>query len=481
MKRIIIIGGGITGLSAAHRLLELAAEKNLPIEVMLLEAGDQLGGVIRTVKRDGYLCEAGPENFVTNKPGGMALCRRLGLTEQILPTNDAFRRALIVHRNRLLPIPEGFLLLAPTKIWPMVVTPLFSWPGKLRMALEYFLPARKVVGEDESLASFVIRRFGREALDRAVQPLIGGIYTADPQMLSLRATMPMFLDMEQKHGSVIRAMRKQSRSRLSGSPATSGAGSGARYSLFVTLRDGMDTLPRELARRIGAPNIRTGARVATVRQQEGRWLVRLDSDEALAADAVIITGPSRAAAAMLRQLDDDLASRLADVPYATSAVAHLAYRRTDVPHPLDAFGYVVPAIENRQVMAVSFTSVKYERRAPDGFVLLRAFLGGAMNPQIMQRDDAGLIDAAREDFRDLLHITAAPEMTMVHRWPDSMPQYRVGHLAAVAAIRKKAAEYPGLDLAGNGFEGVGIPDCIAAGEQAAQRMVDTMGKWPSAQ
>ena len=467
-KRIVVVGGGITGLSAAHRLIELSQAKGAALDLTLLEAGQRLGGVIDTVEQDGFLCEAGPENFVTNKPWGLALCRRLGLADQILPTNDAHRRALIVRRGRLLPIPEGFLLLAPTKIWPMALTPLFSLRGKLRMALEWFLPAKRGL-EDESLASFVTRRFGREALERAVQPLIGGIYTADPALLSLRATMPMFLEMEAQHGSVIRAMRRQAKAGAPGS----GRSSGARYSLFVTMRNGMRTLVAELAGRIGTERIRRQTCVTSLTRsaEGGCWSVHLSDGTALAADGVVVAGPARAAADVLRQLDDGLASQLASVSYATSGVVHLGYRRQQVRHKLDAFGFVVPAIEQRNVMAASFSSVKFDGRAPAGWVLLRAFVGGAMNRQIMALDDAGLIAATRHDLAELLGITAEPGMTLVHRWPDSMPQYAVGHLELIEAVRQRVATHPGLELAGNGFEGVGIPDCIHGGEQAAERLV----------
>lgn len=471
-KRITIIGGGITGLSAAHRLVELVQEKGLALDVTLLEAGDRLGGVIHTVEQDGFLCEAGPENFVTNKPWGLALCRRLGLEDQIQPTNDAHRRALIVRRGRLLPIPEGFLLLAPTKIWPMALTPLFSLRGKMRMALEWFLPAAKRSSDDESLASFVTRRFGREALDRAVQPLIGGIYTADPAMLSLRATMPMFLEMEAKHGSVIRAMRRQAKAGAPGS----GRSSGARYSLFVTLRSGLRTLVAELTSRIGSERIRQRTAVTSVaRTADGEsWSIRLADGSELESDGVIVAGPARSAADILHELDDTLAGELGEISYATSGVVHLGYRREQVPHKLDAFGFVVPAIEKRNVMATSFSSVKFDGRAPAGWVLLRAFVGGAMNRQIMTNDDAGLVAATRHDLAELLGITAEPGMTMVHRWPDSMPQYAVGHLERVETMRQRLAGHAGLELAGNGFEGVGIPDCINAGEQAAERVAEQL-------
>ena len=468
-KRIVVIGGGITGLSAAHRLVELAQETGRAIDLTLVEASDRLGGVIHTVERDGFLCEAGPENFVTNKPWGMALCRRLGLEEQVLATNDAHRRALVVRKGRLLPIPEGFLLLAPTKVWPMAFSSLFSPLGKLRMAMEYFLPAKRGV-EDETLASFVTRRFGREALDRIIQPLIGGIYTADPKMLSLRATMPMFLDMEAKYGSVIRAMRTAAKANAKGA----GRGSGARYSLFVTLRNGMRTLIDELIRRLESARIVLGTRATTLaRVDNGKgWSAGLADGSSIEADAVIVAGPAHVAADLVRPVDEALATGLRSVQYATSGVVHLTYRRDEVPHKLDAFGFVVPAIENRNLVAGSFSSVKFDGRAPEGHVLMRAFVGGAMNRQLMERDDGEIVSACRSDLGDLLGITAAPSLTMVHRWPDSMPQYAVGHLDGIDAMRRRLAGLPGLELAGNGFEGVGIPDCINSGQRAAQSILE---------
>lgn len=470
-KRVVVVGGGITGLAAAHRLCELAAEQEQTLDLTILEAGDQPGGVIHTVRQDGFLCEAGPDNFVTNKPWALSLCRRLGLEDQILPTNDAHRSALVVRRGRLLPIPEGFMLMAPTKLLPMALTPLFSLRGKLRMAMDWFIPARAGV-EDESLASFVTRRFGREALDRVIQPLIGGIYTADPETLSLRATMPRFLEMEASHGSIIRAMRKQAKA----APSVAGRGSGARYGLFVTLRDGLQTLVEALVDRIGPQRIRCHAQVSSLSRDaaDTDWSVHLSDGTTLNADSVLLAGPRHVAAKILRSFDDNLADQLADLSYATSGVIHLTYRRDQVPHPLNAFGFVVPAIEKRNLIAASFTSIKYAGRAPDGYVLLRAFVGGAMNRSFMERDDAALIAATRQEFKDLLGITADPSLTLVHRHTNSMPQYAVGHLKRVEAICRRIAEHEGLESAGNGFEGVGMPDCIHSGEQAAERL---FGAW----
>lgn len=466
--RIIIIGGGITGLSAAHRLSELHRDENCRLDISLIEARDRLGGVIHTVKQDGFLIDAGPDNFVTAKPWALALARRLGLESEVLTTNEAYRRALVVRRGKLMPIPEGFLLMAPTRFMPMITTPLFSIAGKIRMAMDIFLPASSA-NNDESLASFVTRRFGRQALDRVVQPLISGIYTARPERLSLRATMPRFLDLETKYGSVIRGMRCEGKKQKT-------TGSGARYGMFVTFRDGLQTLICALRDRLNHVSFRLNERVVRVAKKAhgspiAPWSVELEDGTCLEADGVIITGPSRHAARLLTGVDKPLAEQLSAVQYASSAVVHLAYRREQVGHPLDAFGCVVPVTEPYNIIAASFSSVKYEGRAPEGHVLLRAFMGGALHPDMMQRDDEGLITAARHDLDHLLGITAPPLLAMVHRWPDSMAQYDVGHLDRVAAVRRLIGNHKGLELGGNGFEGVGLPDCVRAGERAAQDLL----------
>jgi oxygen-dependent protoporphyrinogen oxidase len=471
-KQIIIIGGGITGLSAAHRLSELSGERNHPLDVTLIEARDRLGGVIHTVKQDGFLIDSGPDNFITAKPWGLALARRLGLESELLSTSEAHRRALVVRRGKLMPIPEGFLLMAPTKFMPMITSPLFSVPGKIRMAMEIFLPARKV-NQDESLASFVTRRFGHEALERVVQPLISGIYTARPERLSLRATMPRFLDLETTYGSVIKGMRHEGKRHKT-------RGSGARYGMFVTFRGGLQTLVNALRDRLNHVRIRLNEHVMRVDKKANgsaipRWSVELEDGTSMEADGVIITGPSSHAARVIARLDTELTEQLSAVQYASSAVVHLAYRREQVAHPLDAFGFVVPITEKRSIIAASFSSVKYEGRAPEGYVLLRAFMGGALHPEMMQHNDKGLIGAARRDLDDLLGIATAPYFAIVHRWPESMAQYDVGHLQRVAAIRKRLGDHKGLQLAGNGFEGVGIPDCVRAGGRAAEELLASLG------
>jgi len=470
-KRIIVIGGGITGLSAAFRLSELSKHEKGLLDVTLIEARDQLGGVIHTIKQDGFLIDSGPDNFVTAKPWAIALARRLGIESELISTNEANRSAMVVRNGKMMPIPEGFLLMAPTKFLPIITTPLFSLPGKLRMGMELFIPARKQ-NDDESLASFVIRRFGREALDRVVQPLISGIYTAKPHNLSLRATMPRFLDLETTYRSVIRGMRAEGKKRKT-------SGSGARYSMFVTFRNGLNTLIQALEDRLSHVHFRLGERVAQVEKAATdngapSWKVTMEGAASIKADGVIIAGPSKHAATLLKTLDSDLSRQLSAVGYASSAVVHLAYKRSQIAHPLNAFGCVVPITERRNIIAASFSSVKYQGRAPAGYVLLRAFMGGALQPGIVQQDDEELTKIARRDLDALLGITTAPKFAIVSRWPDSMAQYDVGHLERVAMMRQRLNRHKGLELAGNGFEGVGIPDCVRAGERAAEDLLSEL-------
>lgn len=492
-KRIIVVGGGITGLAAAHRVVELSRERNSPVEVLLVEAAPRLGGNILTVRRDGFLIEGGPDAFITQKPAGMALCRRIGIADQIIGTNPACRRTYIVRDGAMHPVPEGFLLLAPSRIWPFVTSRLFSWPAKMRMALDYILP-RKDHGEtgDESLADFVRRRFGREALERIAQPMVGGIYTADPEELGLRATMPRFLEMENRYGSIIRAMRadlraaqkraKESKNAAGGaSPSSSSAAksdSGARYSLFVSFREGMQVLIDALTSRIPAQAVRLSSAVARVAPAvsgpRNNWQVNLQSGEVLDADAVILASPAHATGRMLADLDAELSRDLSAIRYASSATMTLAFRRNQMRDLLDGFGFVVPALERRTLLAVTVSSTKFENRAPEGCVLLRAFLGGAMHPHVYAMPDDQLRSAVLRDIRDLMGVQGEPLMSELYRWPASMPQYPVGHLDHVARLRSHVAKHPGLFVAGNAFGGVGIPDCVASAESAAQSALDCL-------
>lgn len=460
--KIAVIGGGITGLAAAHRLCELDDS----VEVTLLEAGERLGGVLQTTRRDGYLIEHGADNFITNVPWAVDLCRRIGFDKQLVETDDRFRRAYVVHRGRLRPVPDGFALMAPARVWPILSTPILSWRGKLRLAWEYFLPARQEAG-DESLESFAVRRLGRETYERIVQPLVGGIYTADPAQLSLAATLPRFLEMEQKHGGLIRGALAQGRSERGADRQSSGA----RYSLFVAPREGMQSLVDALAARLPDGSIRLNQAISNIDQDANdRWKVGVgESSPPKTFDRVLLTVGAPDAAKLLSNVDGELANLLTEIPYAGASVVCLGYRRAAIDHPLDGFGFVVPAVESRKILAGSFSSVKYPGRAPDDRVLIRVFVGGALQPHLAELPDDELVETTHRELADLLGVRGDPELTHVTRWQGAMPQYHLGHLDRIAQIEARVAALPGLELAGNAYHGVGIPQCIHSGQQAAER------------
>jgi oxygen-dependent protoporphyrinogen oxidase len=474
--RVAVVGGGIAGLAAAHRLQELARERNLSLDLLLLEAGKNLGGTIGTERSGGFVIEAGPDSFISEKPWALDLCRRIGLSDRLVGTRDEHRQTFIVRDGVLRPLPDGFLLLAPTRLWPLAFSRLFSWPAKLRMALDLVLPRGPALS-DESLGSFVTRRLGREALERVAQPLVGGIYAADPDTLSLAATMPRFLDMERKHRSIILAMARQRRvqqrhTAIRGSAP--GERSGARWSLFVSLDDGMQGLVEILAARLPPGTVRVGTAVSAVlpgTSRAGTWHLCLPDGASVEVDAAILATPAHHTARLVADLDQRLAEQLSEITYASSATVTLAYRRVDVPHPLDAFGFVVPFIEARSIIACTFSSVKYPGRAPEDHVLLRSFVGGTLQASCADLDDASMEAAVRRELAELLGIPVPPELVRIHRHPQAMPQYCVGHIERVGAINAQLSRHRGLALAGSAYGGVGIPDCIHGGEAAAEAII----------
>ena len=456
-----MVGGGVTGLAAAHRAVEVARERGIALELTLVEARERLGGTIATERAGGFLVEAGPDSFLSEKPWALALCRRLGLEDRLARTDDRYRKVFVWRAGRLHPLPDGWELLAPTRLAPFLTSGLFSWPGKLRMALDLVLP--RGIADDESLGAFVRRRLGREALERVAQPLVAGIYTADPDDLSLTATMPRFAELERRERSIILGLWRASRR------APQAGISGARFGLFVTLKEGMEELVAALATGIQSDAVLLKHRVAGVERRGNRWRVTTVEGADLDAERVVVATESHAAARMLRYVDPTLATLLAEIPYASSATVTLGYRRAEVPHPLDGFGFVVPRAEGRALLACTFSSVKYPGRAPEGDVLLRAFVGGALNEAVLELDDATLVMRARDELRQAMGIRAAPVLTRVFRWPKAMPQYHVGHLARVDTIERLVRALPGLDLAGGAYRGVGISDCVRSGEGAAER------------
>jgi oxygen-dependent protoporphyrinogen oxidase len=473
--RIFIIGGGISGLAAAHRVVEETRRRNISVDVRLFDSSDRLGGVIHTVQQEEFLLEGGPDSFITEKPWGLDLCRRIGIEPQLIGTSETHRRTFIVREGRLLPIPDGFYLMAPTKIWPVVSTPIFSWAGKIRMAADLVLPRKMVAhgGEDESLANFVRRRLGREALERMAQPLIGGIYTSDPEELSLQATMPRFLEMEKHHRSLILAMLQQ-RKKLSSNNHSQA--SGPRYGLFVSLGQGMKVLTQSLEKKLPAGSIELNAEVVSLgwNPSQKLWGVRLGNGKEMEAEAVCLALPAYRSGKLLEGVDQQISNKLKMIRYASTATVNLAYRREDIRQSIDGFGFVIPAIEGREMLACTFSHVKFSGRAPKEFALLRVFMGGALQPKVFEYEDTELLRVIQRNLKELLGIVANPIFLRIERHPLSMAQYHVGHLDLVADIESRMEKFPTLQLAGNAFTGIGIPDCIHRGERCADKLISQL-------
>lgn len=472
-RRVVVIGAGISGLTAAYELQEKAGKSGVPLELTVLECRSRIGGAIWTERIDGFLCEGGADSFITNKPWALELCKRLGLGDELIGTDDKNRRSFVLRNGQLMPVPDGFVLMAPNRVWPVLASPILSWKGKLRLMMEPFVP-RGDAQVDESLASFVRRRLGNEALERLVQPLVGGIYTADPTELSLRATMPQFVEMEQKHGSLLRASLFQ---RKQGNDVEKRS-SGARYGLFATLRDGMGRLPDALAGSLPKGTIRlntTVRRIAKGPAGRSRWTIELLNGEQIPADAVVLSTEAHASARLLDECDNELAVLLRSIPYASSAIALVGYHRSDIRHPLDGFGVVHPAIENRKSLAISFTSVKLPSRAPQGKVLLRVFVGGATQPELFDLSDDAIQKIVLDEVRDILGAEGPPVLYRLARHARAMPQYTIGHSDRVRRIAERVAIHEGLALASNALSGVGVPDCVRTAQLAAESTSSSLG------
>lgn len=458
-QRVVVVGGGISGLAAAFHLRELSAARGIPLEVLVLEAGMRAGGALHTIARDGFVLEAGADSFITDKTDALDLAGQLGLEAELVGTLEAHRRAFVVHDGKLAEVPRGFSLLAPSQIMPILESPLFTISGKLRILLEPMVGARREAG-DETLAAFIRRRFGAEALDRLVQPLAGGIYVGDPERLSMQACFARFAAMEREYGSLTRAVKAVQKN-----PA--GGASGVRWNLFLSFRAGMATIVRALELSLGE-SIRFGADVAEISRRAAGWTVTLRDGGSIEAAGVICAAPAYAAARLLKGSLPALAGALAEIEYASSATVNLAFDAAATRDLPDGFGVVVPAVERRRIVALSFSSLKFLNRAPAGKFLMRAFVGGALNAEIMRLEAGAMVDAVRQELSELLGITSAPLFSHVWRWLDSMPQYTLGHLERVAKIEAQAAELAGFALAGAAYRGVGIPDCIRSGKLAAE-------------
>ena len=464
MKRIAIIGGGISGLSAAYAL-EKKRRDGVEVDYVLYESSPRLGGVLATDRVDGCLIEAGPDSFLTEKPWASDLCQQLGLADQLIGSNDRDRKTYILVRGRLIEMPDGLMFMVPTKLLPIVLSPLFSLKTKLRMAREWFHPPHEANG-DETVASMVERHYGSEMVERLADPLLSGIYGGEASQLSVRAVLARFADMEAKHGSLGRAVLAARRNapKPEGSPRP----------LFTSLKGGMQHMVDALVASLDADALTTGATVqATTLEGEG-WVVSagLRSDHF---DAVILALPTQAAASLLRMCSHELATELAGVHYSSSVTVAIGYDRNVRQSLPPGFGFLVPRSEGKRLLAATFVHNKFPHRAPDDRAVVRCFLGGARDEQILALSEDEILRIVREELKLIIHLTAEPLFTRVFKWKGAMAQYGVGHLERLQRIEALRKKLPGLTLAGNGYNGIGVPDCVRSGIEAAEETLRTLG------
>ncbi len=464
--RVAIVGGGLSGLATAVQLHQRRPE----IEISLFESQSRLGGVIDTHRHGELLVDYGADMFATQPSAALRLCESLGIADRLIEPKQERRGAMIVHRGRLVPIPDGFVLMRATKLASMVTTPLLSLGGKIRLIAER-LVARRDDPSDESVADFVRRRMGVEMLDRIVGPLVAGIYTAEVERLSMQATMAPILSMEQQHGSLAKATLARRRTGEDGAERSS---SGARYGNFRAFPGGMIEFIETLAGRLPSGCVRPSLPITSLSKSPAGWHLNHDNHQAAevatAFDHIVLATPAAVAARLLAPHASIAAERLASIETASTAIVVLGLRRSDIRRPAEAFGFVVPPKENRRILAGSFASEKFAGRASEANVIARVFIGGALQSELLDHDDDELIRIASEELRDLIGLAAAPFFSHVVRWNNAMPQYHVGHLDRVKAIESDVANQPGISLAGNSLHGVGIAPVIQTAGRVAREI-----------
>jgi oxygen-dependent protoporphyrinogen oxidase len=461
MKRIAIIGGGISGLSAAF-YLEKARAAGADLEYTLFESGQRLGGSMYSDRVEGCLVEAGPDSFLTEKPWALSLCKELGIADQLIGSNDAQRKTYILVNGRLVVMPDGLMFMVPTQLVATALSPLFSWSTKLRMARELLHPPRPMQS-DETVAQLVERHFGAEVVDRLADPLLSGVYGGDAAKLSARAVLPRFVEMEEKYGSLSRAMlaahKKMMATRKHPPPP-----------LFTSLQDGMQQMVDAIAARLDPESIRLRTHILRVYPEDASWRVAVEMNGEERFDAVLIATPANVAGTLLDGVDRGLARNLLDITYSSSITVTLGYYLQQLAGLPPGFGFLVPRSEGTRMLACTFVHNKFPHRAPEDKGILRCFLGGARDEAVLGLSDDEILETVHRELRDILKLDARPIFSRVYRWRGAMAQYEPGHIARVQRIEKHVAEIPGLALAGNAYHGIGVPDCIRSGMEAANAL-----------
>lgn len=463
-QKIVVLGGGVSGLSAAYELCVKRRRDGRRLEVVLLESSGRLGGKIVTETREGVVIEGGPDSFLTLKPQALELVKELGLTDELVRTNPSQSTIYMLSGGKLKALPDGTGLM-PTKAWPLLFSELLSWKAKARFLLEPWVPCEDG-DQDESIAEFVRRRFGAEALEKIAAPLLGGIFAGDAEKLSLPSTFPQLRELERR-GGVLRGLAGRV-------PRAEG------QSAFMTLRGGLSRLVEALAAALPAGTARTGVSVQSLRRRGGQWQLETTAGP-MTADTVVSALPANVLAGLVADLDFELSCVLKEIPFVNSATVSMVYEREGFPDPLDGFGFLVPACEGKVTAGATYTSTKFPGRVPPSKVMIRSFIGGAGRESAAEADDAQIARVARHELKDILSLGERhPSMSRVFRWSKGNPQYTIGHGLRLRRIESCLRAHPGLVLAGASYKGVGIPDCIRSGRDAAARATRTGAAAPAA-
>ena len=471
MKRIAIIGGGISGLTAAYHL-DKARAAGSPLSYVLFESSQRLGGSMYSDRVEDCLVEAGPDSFLSEKPWAASLCKELGIGNQLIGSNDSQRKTYIVVHGRLVAMPDGLMFMVPTKLVPTALSPLFSWSTKFRMAQELLHPPRPM-NDDETVAGLVERHFGAEVVDRLADPLLSGVYGGDANKLSARAVLPRFVEMEEKYGSLSRAMLAAHK-KMAGVARNQPA-----RPLFSSLRDGMQQMVDAITVRLDASAIRLRTRVRGIYPKNGGWRLAIEMKDDEYFDAVLLATPANLAGALLEAVDAELSGDLLEITYSSSVTVTLGYYMDQLQRLPPGFGFLVPRSQGMRMLACTFVHNKFPHRAPPDKGLLRCFLGGARDEAVLSLTDDEMLHTVRAELKKILKLDVRPIFSRIYRWRGAMAQYELGHIARVERIERRVSHIPGLALAGNAYHGIGVPDCIRSGEEAATTILEATVEVPA--